>query len=128
MFNEIRFSEYVDSGEIVDKINLPDFFKVYLNHRPPFGNTMRAIQKSFNILGDTNSEGKKVIRREDFLKLLLTKGDPTPRDVIPTAESWVWGDRSPPPTSLFTDGASARGMRLLTRVPGQGEGRYVPTS
>lgn len=96
MFNEIRFSEYVDSGEIVDKINLPDFFKVYLNHRPPFGNTMRAIQKSFNILGDTNSEGKKVIRREDFLKLLLTKGDPTPRDVIPTAESWVWGDRSPP--------------------------------
>lgn len=97
MFNEIRFSEYVDSGEIVDKINLPDFFKVYLNHRPPFGNTMRAIQKSFNILGDTNSEGKKVIRREDFLKLLLTKGDPTPRDVIPTAESWVWGDRSPPP-------------------------------
>nr|KAF6468658.1 hypothetical protein HJG63_020630 [Rousettus aegyptiacus] len=75
MFNEIRFSEYVDSGEIVDKINLPDFFKVYLNHRPPFGNTMRAIQKSFNILGDTNSEGKKVIRREDFLKLLLTKGE-----------------------------------------------------
>lgn len=128
MFNEIRFSEYVDSGEIVDKINLPDFFKVYLNHRPPFGNTMRAIQKSFNILGDTNSEGKKVIRREDFLKLLLTKGDPTPRDVIPTAESWVWGDRSPPPTSLFTDGASARGMHLLTCVPGQGEGRYVPTS
>lgn len=75
MFNEIRFSEYVDSGEIVDKINLPDFFKVYLNHRPPFGNTMRAIHKSFNILGDTNSEGKKVIRREDFLKLLLTKGE-----------------------------------------------------
>ncbi|XP_039735308.1 cilia- and flagella-associated protein 251 isoform X1 [Pteropus medius] len=75
MFNEIRFSEYVDSGEIVDKINLPDFLKVYLNHRPPFGNTMYAIERSFNILGYTNSKGKKVIRREDFLKLLLTKGE-----------------------------------------------------
>ncbi|KAK1328619.1 hypothetical protein QTO34_012192 [Cnephaeus nilssonii] len=75
MFNEIKFSEYVDTGEVIDKINLPDFLKVYLNHRPPFGNTMSAIQESFDILGYTNSEGKKVIRREDFLKLLLTKGE-----------------------------------------------------
>lgn len=132
MFNEIRFSEYVDSGEIVDKINLPDFLKVYLNHRPPFGNTMYAIERSFNILGYTNSKGKKVIRREDFLKLLLTKGEPIPRDVwsnpwtIPTGESWVRGGR--PPACLFTDGASVRGMRLLTCVPGQGEGHYVPAS
>ncbi|XP_044897364.1 cilia- and flagella-associated protein 251 isoform X3 [Felis catus] len=75
MFNEIRFSEYVDTGKLIDKINLPDFFKVYLNHRPPFGNTMRGIQHSFDILGFTNSKGEKVIRREDFLKLLLTKGE-----------------------------------------------------
>uniref|UniRef100_A0A673V3R5 Cilia- and flagella-associated protein 251 n=1 Tax=Suricata suricatta TaxID=37032 RepID=A0A673V3R5_SURSU len=75
MFNEVRFSEYVDTGKLIDKINLPDFFKVYLNHRPPFGNTMRGIQDCFNILGFTNSEGKKIIRREDFLKLLLTKGE-----------------------------------------------------
>ncbi|XP_057347442.1 cilia- and flagella-associated protein 251 isoform X2 [Manis pentadactyla] len=75
MFNEIRYSEYVDTGKLIDKINLPDFLKVYLNHRPPFGNTMRGIQQSFDILGFTNSKGKKVIRREDFLKLLLTKGE-----------------------------------------------------
>uniref|UniRef100_A0A671EE43 Cilia- and flagella-associated protein 251 n=1 Tax=Rhinolophus ferrumequinum TaxID=59479 RepID=A0A671EE43_RHIFE len=75
MFNEIRFSEYVDTGEIIDKINLPDFLKIYLNHRPPFGNTMHSIQKSFDILGYTNSKGKKVIQREDFLKLLLTRGE-----------------------------------------------------
>ncbi|XP_045881258.1 cilia- and flagella-associated protein 251 isoform X1 [Meles meles] len=75
MFNEVRFSEYVDTGKLIDKINLPDFFKVYLNHRPPFGNTMRGIQESFDILGFTNSKGKKAIRREDFLNLLLTKGE-----------------------------------------------------
>ncbi|XP_068419669.1 cilia- and flagella-associated protein 251 isoform X1 [Eschrichtius robustus] len=75
MFNEIRFSEYVDTGKLIDKINLPDFFRVYLNHRPPFGNTMSGIQQSFDILGFTNSKGKKAIRREDFLKLLQTKGE-----------------------------------------------------
>uniref|UniRef100_G1PN04 Cilia- and flagella-associated protein 251 n=1 Tax=Myotis lucifugus TaxID=59463 RepID=G1PN04_MYOLU len=76
MFNEIKFSEYVDTGEVIDKISLPDFLKVYLNHRPPFGYTMSSIQKNFDILGYTNSEGKKAIRREDFLRLLLTKGCP----------------------------------------------------
>ncbi|KAM8812106.1 cilia- and flagella-associated protein 251 [Rhynchonycteris naso] len=75
MFNEIKFSEYVDTGEVIGKINLPDFLKVYLNHRPPFGNTMGNVQKSFDILGHTNSKGKKVIRREDFLQLLMTKGE-----------------------------------------------------
>lgn len=75
MFNEIKFSEYVETGKLIDKINLPDFLKVYLNHRPPFGNTMDGIQNSFNVLGYTNSEGKKAIRREDFLNLLLTKGE-----------------------------------------------------
>ncbi|XP_051032597.1 cilia- and flagella-associated protein 251 [Phodopus roborovskii] len=75
MFNEIKFSEYVDTGNLIDKINLPDFLKVYLNHRPPFGNTLAGIQESFNVLGFTNSQGKKAIRREDFLNLLLTKGE-----------------------------------------------------
>ncbi|XP_028621785.1 cilia- and flagella-associated protein 251 [Grammomys surdaster] len=75
MFNEIKFSEYVDTGKLIDKINLPDFLKVYLNHRPPFGNTMDGIQNSFDVLGFTNSEGKKAIRREDFLNMLLTKGE-----------------------------------------------------
>uniref|UniRef100_A0A8C6CV67 Cilia- and flagella-associated protein 251 n=1 Tax=Moschus moschiferus TaxID=68415 RepID=A0A8C6CV67_MOSMO len=75
MFNEIRFSEYVDTGKLIDKINLPDFFKLYLNHRPPFGNTMSGIQQSFDILGFTNAKGEKVIQREDFLNLLQTKGE-----------------------------------------------------
>nr|XP_027804907.1 cilia- and flagella-associated protein 251 [Marmota flaviventris] len=75
MFNEIKFSKYVDTGKLIDKINLPDFFKIYLNHRPPFGNTMSGIQESFKVLGYTNSKGEKAIQREDFLELLLTKGE-----------------------------------------------------
>ncbi|XP_045152763.1 cilia- and flagella-associated protein 251-like [Echinops telfairi] len=75
MFNEIKFGEYVDTGKLVEKINLPDFLKVYINHRPPFGNTLSGIQQSFDVLGYTNAQGKKAIRREDFLRLLQTKGE-----------------------------------------------------
>ncbi|KAL4701440.1 hypothetical protein H8959_015444 [Pygathrix nigripes] len=73
--SKIKFGEYVDTGKLIDKINLPDFLKVYLNHKPPFGNTMSGIHKSFEVLGYTNSKGKKAIRREDFLRLLVTKGE-----------------------------------------------------
>ncbi|KAG8514959.1 Cilia- and flagella-associated protein 251, partial [Galemys pyrenaicus] len=75
MFNEVRFSEYVETGKVVDKINLPDFLRVYVNHRPPFGNTLSGILESFEVLGVPNAQGKKVIRREDFLRLLLTRGE-----------------------------------------------------
>ena len=97
MFNEIKFSEYVDSGRVIDRINLPNFLKIYLNHRPPFGNTMNAIQRSFDILGHPNSEGQKVIQREDFLKLLLTKGARTQGYLVtslgPSHRAEVsWGD------------------------------------
>lgn len=110
MFNEIKFSEYVDTGKVLDRINLPDFLKVYLNHRPPFGNTMDTIQMSFDILGYTNAEGKKAIRREDLLRLLLTKGEPGGRVAgcplsasgRPPGERRAGGTDAPwPPASLF---------------------------
>ncbi|XP_055963152.1 cilia- and flagella-associated protein 251 [Sorex fumeus] len=75
MFNEIRFGEYVETGKLIDKIDLPDFLRLYVNHRPPFGNTFSDIQASFNTLGHTNAQGQKAIRREDFLTLLLTRGE-----------------------------------------------------
>ncbi|XP_066872236.1 cilia- and flagella-associated protein 251 isoform X6 [Kogia breviceps] len=91
MFNEIRFSEYVDTGKLIDKINLPDFFKVYLNHRPPFGNTVSGVQRSFDILGFTNSKGKKAIRREDFLKLLQTKGEHMTEEEVAASFAALFG-------------------------------------
>uniref|UniRef100_A0A5F8H862 WD repeat domain 66 n=1 Tax=Monodelphis domestica TaxID=13616 RepID=A0A5F8H862_MONDO len=74
MLNEVKFSEYVDTGELVDAIDLPDFVKVYINHRPPFGHTINEIRNCFKILGRVHNNGAVSIKREDFLELLLTKG------------------------------------------------------
>uniref|UniRef100_H0Y0N5 Cilia- and flagella-associated protein 251 n=1 Tax=Otolemur garnettii TaxID=30611 RepID=H0Y0N5_OTOGA len=106
MFNEIKFSEYVETGKLIDKINLPDFLKVYVNHRPPFGNTMSGVQESFNVLGYTNSKGKKAIQREDFLKLLLTKGEHMTEEEMSDCFATLFGLnpegwKSEPATSSF---------------------------
>ncbi|KAM9099738.1 cilia- and flagella-associated protein 251 [Sarcophilus harrisii] len=75
MLNEIKFGEYVDTGKLADSIDLPEFVKLYINHRPPFGQTISDIRKAFKILGTPNEDGEMAIEREHFLELLLTKGE-----------------------------------------------------
>uniref|UniRef100_A0A8C9L5U7 Cilia- and flagella-associated protein 251 n=1 Tax=Pavo cristatus TaxID=9049 RepID=A0A8C9L5U7_PAVCR len=71
----IKFSEYVDTGEQVTKINLGDFIKLYINHRPAFGLSMKTIQRAFQVLGYDNENGDKVTDRGDLLSLLQCRGD-----------------------------------------------------
>lgn len=75
MINEVKFSKYVDTGEEVTKINLGDFIKLYINHRPALGLSMKTIQRAFQVLGYDNKKGDKVIDRGDFLSLLQCRGE-----------------------------------------------------
>ncbi|KAM6193477.1 cilia- and flagella-associated protein 251 [Sarcoramphus papa] len=75
MINEVKFSKYVDTGEQVTKINLGDFIKLYINHRPAFGLSMKKIQRAFQVLGYDNENGDKVIDRGDLLLLLQCRGE-----------------------------------------------------
>ncbi|XP_009996744.1 PREDICTED: WD repeat-containing protein 66 [Chaetura pelagica] len=75
MINEVKFSKYVDTGEQVTEINLEDFIKLYINHRPAFGLSMKQIQQAFRVLGYGNENGDKVIDRGDLLLLLQHRGE-----------------------------------------------------
>ncbi|NWX11723.1 CF251 protein, partial [Aegotheles bennettii] len=75
MINEVKFSEYVDTGEQVTKISLGDFIKLYINHRPAFGLSMTKIKRAFQVLGYDNENGDKVIDRGDLLLLLQRRGE-----------------------------------------------------
>ncbi|NXD07311.1 CF251 protein, partial [Nothocercus nigrocapillus] len=75
MINEVKFSEYVDTGKQVTKINLGDFIKLYINHRPAFGLSMKKIRRAFQVLGYDNENGEKVIDRGDLLLLLQRRGE-----------------------------------------------------
>ncbi|XP_067163443.1 cilia- and flagella-associated protein 251 [Apteryx mantelli] len=75
MINEVKFSEYADTGKQVTKINLGDFIKLYINHRPAFGLSMKKIRRAFQVLGYDNENGEKVIDRGDLLSLLQCRGE-----------------------------------------------------
>ncbi|XP_068269041.1 cilia- and flagella-associated protein 251 [Nyctibius grandis] len=82
MINEVKFSTYVDTGEQVTKINFGDFIKLYINHRPAFGLSMKNIQRAFQVLGYDNENGDKVIDRGDLLLLLQRRGEHMTEDEL----------------------------------------------
>lgn len=91
MLNEVKFSEYVDTGEQVTKINLGDFIKLYINHRPAFGLSMKTIRQAFQVLGYDNENGDKVIDRGDLLSLLQCRGEHMMEDELALCLSALLG-------------------------------------
>ncbi|XP_041456928.1 cilia- and flagella-associated protein 251-like isoform X2 [Lytechinus variegatus] len=76
MLNEIKFSEYVDTGEYVTQIDLGTFIKLYVNHRPAFGISEQQLNWAFDILGYAEDETvEPEIERGELLELLQTKGE-----------------------------------------------------
>ncbi|XP_063000378.1 cilia- and flagella-associated protein 251 [Elgaria multicarinata webbii] len=75
MLNEVKFSEYLETGKQVTHINLGDFIKLYVNHRPAFGLAAKEIRNAFQVLGYENQDGEPAIRRGDLLLLLQHRGE-----------------------------------------------------
>ncbi|NXH46951.1 CF251 protein, partial [Dicaeum eximium] len=93
MINEIKFSKYVDTGEEVTKINLDDFIKLYINHRPALGLSMKTIQRAFQVLGYDNKKGDKVIDKGNFLSLLQCRGEQMTEDELAQCLTSLLGRR-----------------------------------
>ena len=49
MINEVKFGQYIDTNEFVDSINLDDFIRLYINHRPAFGIDPYQIYNAFKV-------------------------------------------------------------------------------
>ncbi|KAL8180112.1 UNVERIFIED_CONTAM: hypothetical protein K2H54_007121 [Gekko kuhli] len=75
MLNEVKFGEYLETGKQVTEINLGDFIKLYINHRPAFGLSVKEIEAAFRVLGYENEEQEACLDRSDLLLLLQQKGE-----------------------------------------------------
>ncbi|NXW60505.1 CF251 protein, partial [Eurystomus gularis] len=113
MINEVKFSKYVDTGEQVTKINLGDFIKLYINHRPAFGLSMKKIQRAFQVLGYDNENGEKVLDRGDLLSLLLCRGEHMTEAELARCLSTLLG-RSPAGGGSSPDTHDPSGAAALT--------------
>lgn len=74
MQNEVKFSRYAETGKYVSDIDLEEFIKLYVNHRPVFGISKQDLYKAFQVLGVPDENGKPVITREELLQLLQARG------------------------------------------------------
>nr|XP_015221480.1 PREDICTED: WD repeat-containing protein 66 [Lepisosteus oculatus]XP_015221481.1 PREDICTED: WD repeat-containing protein 66 [Lepisosteus oculatus]XP_015221482.1 PREDICTED: WD repeat-containing protein 66 [Lepisosteus oculatus]XP_015221483.1 PREDICTED: WD repeat-containing protein 66 [Lepisosteus oculatus] len=75
MLNEVKFSQYVDTGKYVTDIDLADFIKLYVNHRPAFGISMNELRHAFQVLGYENENGERTLNRGELLQLLQARGE-----------------------------------------------------
>uniref|UniRef100_A0A8C4SKV8 WD repeat domain 66 n=1 Tax=Erpetoichthys calabaricus TaxID=27687 RepID=A0A8C4SKV8_ERPCA len=75
MQNEVKFSEYVNTGKYVTEVDIGEFLKLFINHRPAFGISRYEVQKAFEFLGYDQENGEHLINRKELLQLLQSRGE-----------------------------------------------------
>jgi len=74
MMNEVKYSNYVETGQYTTEIDLGDFIKLYINHRPVFGLQPSKLEWAFRTLGLETPDGC-IIDRGELLDFLQNRGE-----------------------------------------------------
>ncbi|VDN98870.1 unnamed protein product [Rodentolepis nana] len=102
MINEVKYSQYSTTRELIEEIDLDTFIKLYVNYRLPYDSTsveeleetFKTILESLEIEESTHPENEipaQSINRKSFLELLQTSGEPISRKKLVESLSVLLG-------------------------------------
>uniref|UniRef100_A0A8C1JTH2 Uncharacterized protein n=1 Tax=Cyprinus carpio TaxID=7962 RepID=A0A8C1JTH2_CYPCA len=74
MQNEVKFSSYAETSNYVTDIDLEEFIKLYVNHRPASGISIQELCNAFQLLGKPDEGSRYSVDRDELLELLQARG------------------------------------------------------
>ncbi|XP_034026273.1 cilia- and flagella-associated protein 251 [Thalassophryne amazonica] len=123
MQNEVKFSKYAETGEYMADINLEEFIKLYINHRPAFSLSTDDIIQSFSVLGSHHCTAQPVLQIDELLELLQVQGEPMTEDEVAECFTTLLGlsennkDFSEHDTATLCNGESEHSLECV--IPDQ---------
>ena len=75
MIDEVQMSNYAETGQKVDSVDLNSFIRLFVNHRPVYGIGKNNIDEAFkNLMGADRAE-LGTIPKDELLSMLQTEGE-----------------------------------------------------
>ncbi|KAK2576249.1 hypothetical protein KPH14_005616 [Odynerus spinipes] len=70
---EVSYRNYAETGQLLEDITYEDFVKLYINHRPVFGYSIRQVRKAFATFCERESKNDEdlVLTRDQFMDILF---------------------------------------------------------
>jgi len=97
MIQEVKYSEFTQTGAVRTSVRMDEFVRLYVNHRPVFGVGKEQIEAAFVALGaqlDGGDDGAQ-LSWADLAEVLKTTGDAMSEDELAQCLAALTGDERP---------------------------------